>query len=365
MSGFHPTLVTQKGKQVFVHEGHQFIVHNSHQGGDQVTTYYLRCRYCKQAMLTVKGENYEEVKASQKTHLITCEGGPTKLAQELALSELQARTGSFSASASASASSLSSSSTGRFQPDFIRNEYSAVRDNLPADQRGGFPQLKTVVRSVQRNRAMSVGGSLSPTTMEQLAEMEIPYDFQHIKFSGDDEPDMLILQLFIEYTENDGTASSFLVFATEDGLRHLAAAKRVFTDGTFAITPKPQYTKGQGQVVTLNTLAGVHGDEALYTRVMVAAQRRTQLFYDILFSSLLDHMLLKLSISMLDIAWESFTLDFETALIPALDYLSTVAFVPDGRSLQLDGCFFHFAAALFKFLCSVGLKVEYGALPEL
>jgi hypothetical protein len=78
--------------------------------------------------------------------------------------------------------------------------------------------------------------------------------------------------------------------------------------------------EGTGQVLTLNTFVGVEGDEALLTRVLVIAQRRTQLF-------LLDHILQKLSISMLDIAWESFTLDFETALISALNYLSTVAFV--------------------------------------
>ena len=122
--------------------------------------------------------------------------------------------------------------------------------------------------------------------------------------------------------------------------------------------------RGAGkQVTTLNTLFGVVGDEALYTRVVVISQRRTELFYSTLLGALLDRMCLVLSITMADIAWESFTLDFETALIPALTMLSSVAFVPLGRSLLLDGCFFHFAAALFKYLCSVGLKVEYGEEP--
>jgi hypothetical protein len=173
------------------------------------------------------------------------------------------------------------------------------------------------------------------------------------------ETPLQVLQLSIEYIEADGSTVNFMVFATEEGLRLLAAAKIVYMDGTFGITPVPFYSKHNGQIFTLNTLFGVETDEALYTRVLVITERRTELFYKVFFGALIDHIVNELDIQLAQIAWAECVLDFETALIPALTALNTVVFLPMGRQLSLDGCHFHFASALFKNLCVFGLKSLY------
>ena len=153
-------------------------------------------------------------------------------------------------------------------------------------------------------------------------DINLPEEYQKT-YSGQD---------FILHAEND---NKFMIFATLDNLRHLAAADTYYGDGTFNSCPSLFY-----QMYTIH--ANVHNK--IVPLVYALLPDKKQSTYVQLFTILKE----KAAQNNINLSPTTMVTDFEGAAQNAV----TAVF-----NCQLKGCMFHFRQAVWKGAKKSGLQV--------
>jgi len=234
--------------------------------------------------------------------------------------------------------------------------YDNARRDLEASNPGAvvfFPSYHSMRSSLRRVRNKSIPAI--PITFD-----EIPLgDAFPLNFRQDYNQQEPFLFFNAEYIpeENDDVPKRLLAFMNENSAQQLCNAEKIFLDGTFKICPKPFQ-----QLLTICTMRGVNETSRLIPRLYVLLPNKSAHCYSFLFNHIFEELANQFQITRNSIRWRHVSMDFETGLIAAFRHTISP---PDSPNpvLQLEGCHFHFAQALYKKLVAppISLSVEYNS----
>jgi hypothetical protein len=144
---------------------------------------------------------------------------------------------------------------------------------------------------------------------------------------------------FLIYDSGPTAIKRMLIFASQEGLHHLAQSRHWFLDGTFNVAPHIF-----DQLYVIRSSLG----ETCVSCIYALLPGRTQELYEEMFRAISDASE-KLGASLDP---EVVTADFEKAVWLA----ATAVF---GQQLQLKGCFFHLCQSTWRKIQTLGLATMY------
>mmetsp|Transcript_25978 Transcript_25978/g.37255 ORF Transcript_25978/g.37255 Transcript_25978/m.37255 type:complete len:407 (-) Transcript_25978:566-1786(-) len=153
------------------------------------------------------------------------------------------------------------------------------------------------------------------------------------------------------------TAQRIFAFMNENSAQQLCHAEKIHLDGTFKVCPPPFQ-----QLLTRCTIRGTEEKSALIPRLYALLPSKSAHCYSFLFNQIFVEVANQFQITRNSIRWRKVSMDFEPGLISS--FRNTISPLDSPYPpLQLEGCHFHFAQALYKKLVAppISLGVEYNA----
>lgn len=191
-----------------------------------------------------------------------------------------------------------------------------------------LPTEDNVKRSIRRRRPqLPVPASLQ--------ELTVPPE---LSVTVDDDP-----QTFLLHDNGPEARTRIIAFATDDNLRHLAAADTLYMDGTFDTAP-PLFK----QIFTIRIPFG----NTFITVVYSLLQKKSRQAYEELFQAIID----KCNNMGLQINITKVVTDFEDGLLRA----TSAVF---GRQVEHQGCFYHLTQATWRKIQKFRLATHYMSDP--
>jgi len=138
---------------------------------------------------------------------------------------------------------------------------------------------------------------------------------------------------------NDGEEDKLLVFTTDDDIRRLSEADKIYMDGTFTVCPNLW-----SQLYVMHAMVG----NVMYPLVYALMPNRRQQTYERLFGHVKDLVMTKTGQPLIP---DCLQVDFEAAAINAIGNC-----FPDSSS---KGCYFHYAQAIWRKTQNLGLATLY------
>ena len=199
----------------------------------------------------------------------------------------------------------------------------SVADQV-GEVRGRLPSEDSVKRSLRYHRR-------DPPSPQALDDLELPEEWRH---SGGANPEP-----FLIYDNGPLAESRILAFATEQGLRQLAASDTLFMDGNFDMAP-PLFT----QIYTIRVPFKDITTTSVYA--IIKGKRRDT------YTELFDAIIGSCAQYNLDLNIRYIVTDFEDAVLRA----SSSSF---GPNVINRGCFYHLTQSTYRKVQSLGLTQHY------
>lgn len=190
------------------------------------------------------------------------------------------------------------------------------------DQSGGLAQ------AVKRARHRI----FAPVPQDYITAFNVPLTLQNT-FKGD-----RFMLRNTRFIMPDNSGARVTIFGTKEFLGNLLKMKRAFADGTFDIVPQP-FT----QLFSIHAFVG----GTLIPFLYVFMSHKSKELYKQVFEWIKGFAVL----NNIQIAWEKFTVDFESGLLPALK--------ESFPQVQLTCCYFHFTQAIIRKNAELGLSIHY------
>ena len=185
---------------------------------------------------------------------------------------------------------------------------------------GNLESLKRVIRDKKR-------GDL-PKEPSSLKDLELEEKWTH-----------LLDQEFLIHDTGKDAPARMMVFATQDGIRHLARSSQWFTDGTFGTAPKLF-----SQLYVIRAPLG----NSTVACVCAFMNGKSQNVYEELFTAINN----KCELLGFDCDPLRINIDFELAVIKAIKAVF-------GDHVHIQGCFYHLTQNIWRKIQELGLAPFY------